>query len=128
MAAHPSGRGVWLADDDPRRPAWLEKYTGGIVAVLHDDAVVAVAARKRHDRWAHELMVDTMPGFRNRGYSRALAAQMVGWIVAEGALPFSARRPDNAPAAKVGDAIGLVDHGFRTHEWVVAPPMAKRLR
>ena len=119
--------GVWMAADDPRLPEWLRKY-GDVLVVLDHDVVVASAARKRHDQWGHELMADTLAAYRGQGYARDMMAKLARRVLAEGALPTTVHRPDNAASIRVNEALGFLDRGFRTLDWESAPSVRSPLR
>ena len=119
--------GVWLKNDDPLVPDWLRKYNGDVLVVLDNGVAVATCARKRHDQWAQELMADTLPEYRGRGYARALMAQAARVILAQGALPTTVYRTDNAASIKVNDSLGFLDLGLRTLEWEFAPSIRQRV-
>lgn len=106
--------GEWLPVDDPRVPEWLHPFRGPALVHLDDDGRwLAGVGVKRHDRHGHELAVVTEERARGGGLARRLVAQAARAVLAEGAVPTYLHAPDNLPSARVADAVGFPDRGWR---------------
>ena len=106
--------GIWVAVDDPRVPAWLHPFNGGVLLALDDDGTYAAGLGvKRHDAVGQELSVGTDPAHRGRGLARRLVAQAARRLLAEGAAVTYLHAPDNHASARVADAAGFPDHGWK---------------
>ncbi len=106
--------GVWLAGDDPALPDWLRPFGGEVLAALDaTGGYVAGVGIKRHDVFGHELAVGTDPAARGAGLARRLVAQAARSVLAAGAVPTYAHDVDNLSSARVADAAGLPDRGWR---------------
>jgi predicted GNAT family acetyltransferase len=69
---------------------------------------------KHHDRHGHELAVGTEPAARGRGLARRLVAQAARRILDEGAVPTYQHDPANIASARVAEAAGFPDRGWRS--------------
>jgi GNAT superfamily N-acetyltransferase len=106
--------GVWLASDDPALPGWLRPFGGDVLAALDADGrYLAGVGIKRHDAFGHELAVGTDPAARGAGLARRLVAQAARAVLAGGAVPTYAHELGNVASARVADAAGLPDRGWR---------------
>lgn len=106
--------GRWLPVDDPRVPEWLHPFGGpALVTLDDDDRWLAGVGVKRHDPYGHELAVVTEERARGRGLARRLVAQAARAVLADGALPTYLHAPDNVASARVADAVGFPDRGWR---------------
>ena len=106
--------GVWLPPNDPRVPEWLRPFNGDVLVALDDDeSYLAGVGRKRHDAFGHELAVGTEPRLRRRGLARALVAQAARRVLADGAVPTYLHDASNIASARVADAAGFPDRGWR---------------
>lgn len=106
--------GEWVVQDDPRLPAWLRPFNGDVLVAW--DAAGRFAAgvgRKQHNRHGHELAVATEPSQRGRGLARGLVAQAARRVLADGAVPLYLHDPTNTGSARVADAAGFPDRGWR---------------
>ncbi|HVF31718.1 MAG TPA: GNAT family N-acetyltransferase [Acidimicrobiales bacterium] len=107
--------GEWVATDDPRVPPWLLPF-GGDVLMAFDPvtgAYVAGVGIKRHDEHGHELAVVTEEAAQGRGLARRLVAQAARRVLADGAVPTYLHADANVRSAKVADAAGFPDLGWR---------------
>lgn len=106
--------GEWIANDDPRIPVWLQAFNGDVLVAWNDDGHAAAGVgRKMHNRYGHELSVATDPAQQGRGLARMLVAQTARRILADGTIPLYFHLPDNAASARVADAAGFPDRGWR---------------
>lgn len=106
--------GEWVLNDDPRVPEWLRPFNGDLLIAWDDQgAYGAGVGRKQHDEFGHELSVVTEPSLRGRGVGRRLVATAARRVLAEGAIPTYLHAPDNHASAKVADAAGFPDLGWR---------------
>ncbi|MGH9280852.1 MAG: GNAT family N-acetyltransferase [Acidimicrobiales bacterium] len=109
--------GVWLDAADPSLPDWLHAFPGRVLAAFGDGdgdgRYLAGAGIKRHTEWGGEIAVGTAENARGRGLARRIVAQAARAILAEGAVPLYVHDPANAPSARVADAAGFPDLGWR---------------
>ena len=99
----------------PKVPEWLRAFSGPVLAVFDPDTgdYLAGVAHKPHSRWGKELAVGTEEAARGRGLARRLVAQAARAVLAAGAVPLYVHHPDNVASARVADAAGLPDTGWR---------------
>ena len=108
------GLGQWEPVDEPGLPAWLRPF--GPTVLVHRTAqgrYLAGVGIKRHTRFAHEIAVGTAPEARNQGLARVLVAQAARRILDDGAVPLYLHDVDNAASARVAEAAGFPDRGWR---------------
>lgn len=106
--------GTWVGADDPRVPAWLRPFNGGVLLLLDDDGAYAAGVGvKRHDDVGHELSVGTEPDHRGRGLAQRLVATAARDLLARGAVVTYLHDPANTASARVADAAGFPDRGWR---------------
>jgi GNAT superfamily N-acetyltransferase len=105
--------GIWVPYDDPRVPDWLHPFGGEVLVALDDGDYAAGVGIKRHDRFGHELAVGTEERFAGRGLGRRLVAQAARRVIAEGMVPTYLHDPRNTASAKVADAAGFPDLGWK---------------
>ena len=106
--------GEWVPPEDPRVPEWLQPFNDDVLIVWDDDGRYgAGVGRKKHDRWGHELSVGTDPSLQGRGMARLLVATAARQVLADGAIPTYLHVPTNYASAKVADAAGFPDLGWR---------------
>jgi GNAT superfamily N-acetyltransferase len=105
--------GVWLPFDDPRVPDWLHPFGGEVLVALVDGTYAAGVGVKRHDEFGHELAVGTDERFRGLGLARRLVAQAARRVIADGRVPTYLHDPSNVASAKVADAAGFPDQGWK---------------
>jgi GNAT superfamily N-acetyltransferase len=116
--------GEWEPADAPRLPDWLRPF-GGKVLVARDPGTgeyLAGVGVKRHDAFGHELAVGTEPAARGKGIARRLVAQAARRVLADGAVPLYQHDPANFASAKVADAAGFPDLGWRSVGTPGVPP------
>lgn len=107
--------GEWVDSTHPRLPEWLRAFPGRVLAVF-DPATgeyLAGVAAKPHTTWGRELAVGTEERARGRGLARRLVAQGARAVLAAGAVPLYVHHPANVASARVADAAGLPDSGWR---------------
>ncbi|MEA3076807.1 MAG: hypothetical protein QOF60_1715 [Actinomycetota bacterium] len=107
--------GSWIAVDNPRVPAWLKPFGGEVLMALDPDTggYIAGVGIKRHDPYGHELAVVTEEAAQGRGLARRLVAQAARKVIADGAVPTYLHADANVRSAKVADAAGFTDRGWR---------------
>lgn len=106
--------GGWVPVEDPRVPPWLLPF-GGEVLMAFDDRgrYVAGVGIKVHDRFGQELAVVTEEAAQGRGLARRLVAQAARRVLERGAVPTYLHADANVRSAKVADAAGFPDRGWR---------------
>jgi RimJ/RimL family protein N-acetyltransferase len=106
--------GEWVAADDPVVPDWLHPFGGRVLIARDDDGrYLAGVGVKRHDSHGHELSVGTEPEARGRGLARRLVAQAARALLADGIVPTYLHDPANVASARVAEAVGFLDLGWR---------------
>jgi ribosomal protein S18 acetylase RimI-like enzyme len=108
--------GQWVDPADPRVPPWLKPFNGGVLIAVDDhDRYLAGVGVKRHDHFGHELSVGTEPAAQGRGLARRLVAQAARRVMADGAVPTYLHAFSNVASAKVAEAAGFPDRGWKVH-------------
>lgn len=107
--------GEWVDSTRSGLPEWLRAFSGRVLVTFEAEtgAYLAGVAAKPHTRFGRELAVGTEEAARGRGLGRRLVAQAARAILAEGAVPLYVHHPDNVASARVADAAGLPDAGWR---------------
>jgi hypothetical protein len=106
--------GEWVPTDDPRVPPWLKPFNGDVLIAWDDHGNYgAGVGRKQHDRWGHEISVGTEIALRGRGIARRLVITAARRIASDGAIATYLHAPDNHASAKVAEASGFHDEGWR---------------
>lgn len=106
--------GTWVDSRDRRLPEWLHPFNGGVLATFDDRGrYLAAVGRKVHDAHGHEIAVGTSPAARGKGLARRLVATAARRILAEGAVPTYLHEASNHASARVADAAGFPDRGWR---------------
>lgn len=106
--------GEWVPTADPRVPEWLQPFNGDVLLAWDDDGGYgAGVGRKQHDSHGHELSVGTEPSLQGRGIGRLLVATAARRVLDDGAVPTYLHIPSNHASAKVADAAGFPDLGWR---------------
>ncbi|MFC3504880.1 GNAT family N-acetyltransferase [Micromonospora krabiensis] len=107
--------GKWTAPTAPDLPAWLRLFDREVLLVRDPDGrYLAGVGIKRHDAHGHELAVGTVPAARGRGLARRLVAQAARRVLDEGAVPTYLHDRRNVASARVADAAGFPDRGWRS--------------
>ncbi|MEU7612012.1 GNAT family N-acetyltransferase [Micromonospora sp. NPDC049204] len=108
--------GEWTPPTAPGLPPWLRLFDRPVLVVRDPDgAYLAGAGIKRHDAYGHELAVGTAPVARGHGLARRLVAQAARRVLDEGAVPTYLHERDNLASARVADAAGFPDRGWRAY-------------
>lgn len=106
--------GTWVETDHPALPDWLRAFPGPVLAAFDGDgAYLAGVGIKPHSSVGKELAVGTAEAARGRGLGRRVVAQAARAVIAGGGVPLYVHHPDNVPSAKVADAAGFPDRGWR---------------
>jgi GNAT superfamily N-acetyltransferase len=106
--------GVWVAADDPVVPEWLRPFGHDVLVELDDGGrYIAGVGIKRHLPTGWELSVGTEEAARGRGLARRLVASAARYVLDHGAVPIYLHADDNVASAKVADAAGIPDLGWR---------------
>ena len=106
--------GEWIDIEDPVVPAWLHPFGGRVLVARGDDGrYLAGVGIKRHDGDGHELSVGTEPEARGRGLARRLVAQAARALLDDGIVPTYLHDPANVASARVAEAAGFLDLGWR---------------
>ncbi|MGC4107650.1 MAG: GNAT family N-acetyltransferase [Thermomicrobiales bacterium] len=109
--------GTWVDPDHARFPAWLRPFNGGVLAAFdRSGRFMAGVGLKRHNDFAREIAVGTDMGYRGRGLATKLVAQAARTILAAGEVPIYQHGDDNAASARVAQATGFPDRGWRMLE------------
>ncbi|MFF5052269.1 GNAT family N-acetyltransferase [Micromonospora sp. NPDC000663] len=108
--------GEWTAPTAPGLPQWLRLFDRQVLVVRDADGTyLAGLGIKRHDAYGRELAVGTVPAARGRGLARRLVAQAARRVLDEGAVPTYLHERDNVASARVADAAGFPDRGWRAY-------------
>jgi GNAT superfamily N-acetyltransferase len=105
--------GQWLRAGDDRVPEWLRPFGGEVLVALIDGAYAAGVGIKRHDRFGQELAVGTEERYAGRGLGRRLVAQAARRVIEQGAVPTYLHDRRNIASAKVAEAAGFPDRGWK---------------
>jgi len=108
--------GEWFEHQTDDLPEWLAPFNGPRLVTFDDDGlVIAGVGIKVHDRYGQELAVVTEEAARGLGLARRLVATAARRILAEGSVPTYLHAPDNAASARVADAVGFADRGWKVY-------------
>ena len=106
--------GIWVPVTDPRLPDWLRPFGGeALISWAPDGSVAGAVGLKRHDDAGWEVSVAVDPVHRGQGLARALVAQASRTILAAGRLPIYLHETTNLASARVAEATGFADLGWR---------------
>lgn len=128
----PPAAGIHVVGDRARRaPTWdgsirplagVSDGTGTVIGVEPGavDAVrSAFADGVDHpdlgNRLGHELAVVTEEAARGRGVARRLVATAARRVLEQGAVPTYLHQADNHASARVAEAVGFTDKGWKVH-------------
>jgi GNAT superfamily N-acetyltransferase len=108
--------GEWFEHQTDDLPGWLAPFNGPRLVTFDDDGrVIAGVGIKVHDRYGQELSVVTDEAARGLGLARRLVATAARRILAEGSVPTYLHAPDNTASARVADAVGFPDRGWKVY-------------
>lgn len=114
--------GDWVDADDPVVPKWLRPFGGRVLIARDDDGrYLAGVGIKRHDPDGQELSVGTEPAARGRGLARRLVAQAARTLRDDGIVATYLHDPANVASARVAEAAGFPDRGWRVLGMFDAP-------
>lgn len=107
--------GTWVARGDPQLPAWLRPFDAPHVLLdrTADGEVRGGVGIKAHDPTGAELAVVTEPDHRGQGVGRRLVATAARRVLAEGRVALYLHDPGNDASARLADAVGFHDRGWR---------------
>ena len=105
--------GEWIAAEDERVPAWLKPFGGEALVLLEDGSYVGGIGLKRHDDHASEISVGTEEAARGRGIARRLVVTAARRVLDDGKVPTYLHDVRNTASAKVAEASGFPDLGWR---------------
>lgn len=105
--------GQWLPASDERVPAWLKPFGGDVLVLLDGDEYVGGVGLKRHDELASEISVGTEEAARGRGVARRLVVTAARHVLDEGKAVTYLHDLRNHASAKVAEASGFPDRGWR---------------
>lgn len=114
--AHPTPLdplGEWIPSDDPVIPEWLHPFGGEALVVVENGRYIAGVGLKRHDDDVWEISVGTEEDARGRGFARRLVTTASQAIVDAGRTPTYLHDPANHASAKVAEASGFPEIGWR---------------
>ncbi|MCM0678948.1 GNAT family N-acetyltransferase, partial [Micromonospora phytophila] len=108
--------GEWIPPAAPGLPSWLRLFDRPVLVVRDERGrYLAGVGVKRHDAYGHELAVGTAPAARGRGLARRLVAQAARRVLADGAVPTYLHDRANTASARVAEAAGFPDRGWRSY-------------
>ncbi|MFI5910434.1 GNAT family N-acetyltransferase [Dactylosporangium sp. NPDC051541] len=107
--------GAWEPSGGPGLPPWLRPFPGEVL-VARDPGTgeyLAGVGLKPHDPTGVEICVGTEERARGRGLARRLVARAARRIVDASAVPLYLHDPENFASARVADASGFPDRGWK---------------
>ncbi|BCJ58112.1 GNAT family N-acetyltransferase [Micromonospora endophytica] len=108
--------GEWVPPGTAGLPSWLRLFDRAVLVVRDGQGrYLAGVGIKRHDKYGHELAVGTVPSARGRGLARRLVAQAARRVLDDGAVPTYLHDRGNAASARVAEAAGFPDRGWRSY-------------
>jgi GNAT superfamily N-acetyltransferase len=108
--------GEWFEHQTDDLPEWLAPFNGPRLVTFDDDGrVIAGVGIKVHDPYGQELSVVTEEAARGLGLARRLVATAARRVLAEGSVPTYLHAPDNTASARVADAVGFPDRGWKVY-------------
>jgi len=105
--------GTWRSLDEPLVPEWLHPFGSEILIATVDGVYASGVGLKRHDDYGWELAVGTDPPFTGRGLARRLVAQAARRVIDEGRVATYLHDPANVASARVAEAAGFPDRGWK---------------
>lgn len=109
--------GEWVEATDPRLPAWLRPFNGGVlVHWAEDGSYAAGVGLKKHNDLGIEISVGTASHHRGKGLAQKLVAQSAREIWRRGAIPMYLHGATNAASARVAEKSGFPDRGWHIIE------------
>ena len=106
--------GAWFATDDPVVPEWLRPFGGDVLlAVDEGGRYIAGVGLKHHDDHVWEISVGTEEAARGRGIARRLVVTAARAVIDTGRIPTYLHDPANHASAKVAEASGFEERGWR---------------
>jgi predicted GNAT family acetyltransferase len=102
-----------LPAEDERVPEWLKPFGGDVLVLLEKDRYVGGVGLKRHDDHVSEISVGTEEAARGRGIARRLVVTAARRILDDGKVPTYLHDLRNHASAKVAEASGFPDRGWR---------------
>ena len=109
--------GEWVDTTDPRLPEWLRPFGGDVLVAWDRSSNYAGGVGiKHHDKYGQELAVGVEPEHRGEGLARKLVSQAARQVLLSGAIPLYVYGAGNRSSARVADAAGFPDHGWRLVE------------
>ncbi|MFG3705239.1 GNAT family N-acetyltransferase [Micromonospora sp. NPDC047670] len=113
--------GEWVSPRTRGLPSWLRLFDRPVLVARDERGrYLSGVGIKRHDAYGHELAVGTTPAARGRGLARRLVAQAARRVLDEGAVPTYLHGHANLASARVAEAAGFPDRGWRS--FGVYPP------
>jgi GNAT superfamily N-acetyltransferase len=108
--------GTWISAGHPTVPEWLRPFGHEVLIAWDPDtgAYLAGVGIKHHDAYGRELAVGTEEAARGQGLARRLVAQAARRVIDEGAVPTYQHDPANLASARVAEASGFPDRGWRS--------------
>jgi GNAT superfamily N-acetyltransferase len=107
------GIGEWVQTSDPRLPAWLRPFNGGVlVHWAEDGSYAAGVGLKKHNEHGSEISVGTDPAHRGQGLAQKLVACAARHIWDQGAIPLYLHGATNTASARVAEKAGFPDRGW----------------
>jgi GNAT superfamily N-acetyltransferase len=107
--------GEWFERQTDDLPEWLAPFNGPRLVTFDDGRVIAGVGIKVHDQYGQELSVVTEEAARGLGLARRLVATAARRILAEGSVPTYLHALDNTASARVADAVGFPDRGWKVY-------------
>ena len=85
------------------------------LAIIADSQMVSICQSVRLSSRAHEAGVDTLVGYRRRGYATSVVAAWALAVRASNRIPLYSTSWDNMASQGVAQRLGLVQYGVDYH-------------